>query len=142
MVGTATSTAKGFGAQEGAKLQLTDTVVQAHAKPNLVLDPSTLPHCKSYSGEGVVMGMAANYQWGQMDNFVTSLRNTGYKGKIVLGVRGVAGLDVSKDTRSTTKDELTKHCVTVRHSLLFACVGTATSPSSFSSPMHPLCLLL
>jgi hypothetical protein len=105
---------KGFGAQEGAKAMLSETTAVSghmHKASTVVLDPTTLPHCKDYA-DGVVMGMAANYQWGQMSNFVISLRNTGYKGKIVLGVRGVAGLDVSKGESSVTKTNLEKHCVT------------------------------
>jgi hypothetical protein len=70
----------------------------------------TLPGCNCGSGkppvpQEVVMGVATGYAWGQISNFVVSLRNTGYAGDIILGMN-------AKNQAESMQRELSKYCVT------------------------------
>jgi hypothetical protein len=79
---------------------------------DLVVDPTTLPHCKlmmATTGD-VVMGMASGYSWEEghggsagISHFVRSLRNTGYTGKLLLGVK--------RELDPITKTKLEENCV-------------------------------
>jgi hypothetical protein len=99
------------GGPTGKKTKEENPVVAVGLESKIALthpDP-TLPGCncgwgKKPTPQEVVMGVATGYSWGQIRNFVVSLRNTGYTGDIALGMNPT-------NQAEHMKKELTKYCV-------------------------------